>query len=77
LQKIYQMILSAKAKQLIRHRRGLRIRNRLAYELNVTSKTIDIWLANDDAILTSKMAIEILTDETGLAASELTNNNIL
>lgn len=71
------MSLTTRAKQLIRHRRGLRIRNRLAYELNVTSKTIDIWLANDDAILTSKMAIEILTDETGLAASELTNNNNL
>ena len=65
------MTLSAKAKQLIRHRRGLRIRNRLAYELNVTSKTIDVWLANDDSILTSRMAIDILSDETGLAEDEL------
>ena len=65
------MTLSAKAKQLIRHRRGLRIRNRLAYEMNVTSKTIDVWLANDDSILTSRNVIAILSDETGLAEDEL------
>lgn len=65
------MTLTTKVKQLIRHRRGLRIRNRLAYELNVTSKTIDVWLANDDSILTSRMAIDILSQETGLNQDEL------
>lgn len=75
MQKIYQMILSTKAKQLIRHRRGLRIRNRLAYEINVTSKTIDIWLANDDSILTSRKVIAILSEETGLPAEELVQKN--
>lgn len=65
------MSLTTRAKQLIRHRRGLRIRNRLAYELNVTSKTIDIWLANDDSILTSRNVIAILSNETGLPADEL------
>ena len=75
MQKIYQMILSTKAKQLIRHRRGLRIRNRLAYEINVTSKTIDIWLANNDSILTSRKVIAILAEETGLPAEELVQKN--
>lgn len=65
------MTLTTKVKQLIRHRRGLRIRNRLAYEMNVTSKTIDVWLANDDSILTSRMAIDILSQETGLNQDEL------
>lgn len=69
------MILSTKAKQLIRHRRGLRIRNRLAYEINVTSKTIDIWLANNDSILTSRKVIAILAEETGLPAEELVQKN--
>lgn len=71
----YNMALTTKAKQLIRDRKGLRIRNRLALELNVTAKTIDVWLANDDSILTSRMAIDILSDETGLPAEELVQKN--
>jgi len=43
--------------------------------MNVTSKTIDVWLANDDSILTSRNVIAILSDETGLPAEELVQKN--
>lgn len=65
------MALTTKAKQLIRDRKGLRIRNRLALELNVTAKTIDVWLANDDALLSSSIAADVLVEETGMAFEEL------
>ena len=65
------MPLTTKAKQLIRDRKGLRIRNRLALEMNVTAKTIDVWLANDDALLSSSIAADVLVEETGMNVDEL------
>ena len=67
----YNMALTTKAKQLIRDRNGLRIRNRLALEMNVTAKTIDVWLANDDALLSSSIAADVLVEETGMNVDEL------
>ena len=67
----YNMALTTKAKQLIRDRKGLRIRNRLALEMNVTAKTIDVWLANDAALLSSSIAADVLVEETGMNVDEL------
>lgn len=72
------MILTGKAIQIIQHRDGLRIRNRLAYELDKSYATILRWLLdaerneNDKGVmLTTAQALQIIREETGLTDAEI------
>lgn len=65
------MLLSEKAKQIIQHRDGMRIRNRLAYELDKSYATIERWLTTNDEMLTTASALRIIREETGLTDDQI------
>lgn len=51
----------------------LKCRNRLAYEMNTHSATVDRWLEKNknDGPLTTSTALRIISEETGIKESEL------
>lgn len=78
-QKTYtSMQLTEKAIQVIQHRDGLNIRNRLAYELKKSYATIERWLEDASngtgergVMLTTAQALQIIREETGLTDAEI------
>jgi hypothetical protein len=46
-------------------------KNRLAYELNKHSVTIDRYLENNDEMLTTKTALLAISEELGISESEI------
>lgn len=72
------MQLTEKAIQMIQHRDGLRIRNRLAFELDKSYATISRWLLDAErnegdkgVMLTTAQALQIIREETGLTDAEI------
>jgi len=72
------MQLTEKAITTIQHRDNMKVRNRLAYELNKSYATIERWL--EDAMngtgekgimLTTAQAIQIIREETGLTDEQI------
>lgn len=53
---------------------GMRIRNRLAYELNKSSETIERWIRTNDERMTMTAIVNILVEETGLNVEQLLEN---
>lgn len=48
-----------------------RCRNRLAFLLNVHPRTIDKWLKENDIMLTTALALQIISEETGLKDTQI------
>lgn len=65
------MQLSPEVKNKIQHRDGMRIRNRLAFEMDKSYATIERWLSNDDEMLTTAAALKIISEETGIEKDRL------
>lgn len=60
-------------KTLFEVKNSIQCRNRLAYELEVGSKTIDRYIKNNDPVLTTETAQVAIKEELGLKK----NANIL
>lgn len=48
-----------------------RCRNRLALEMDVSSRTVDRWLEKNDESLTIDKAVQIIHEETGIPKNEI------
>lgn len=48
-----------------------RCKNALAYLLNVNPRTIDTWLKRNDIMLTTDLALNIISEELGVKKSEI------
>ena len=67
------MKLSESAMETIKHKDHLRLRNRLALELNVHSSSVERWLKENehDGPLTRASVLNMITEETGLTQEEI------
>lgn len=67
------MKLSETAIETIKHKDHLRLRNRLALELDVHSSSVERWLKENesDGSLTRASALRIIMEETGMAQEEI------
>lgn len=67
------MKLSPEVIEIIRDRNKLRIRNRLALELDYSQQSIENWLSENehDGKLTTATALKIITEETGLSQDQI------
>lgn len=63
--------LTKEAKRMIGERKGMRIRNRLALEMDKSTSTIERWLTDNDEMLTTALAVKIISEETGLSANQI------
>lgn len=63
------MELTKNALKAIREKKECRIR--LQYELNKTDATIYRWLDENNIMLTTAQALQIISEETGLSQEEI------
>lgn len=68
------MRLTSQALEIIAKRENLHLRNRLALEMGKHQTTIMRWIDENDVMLTTATALQIIKEETGLAESELLTN---
>lgn len=70
------MKLSENAIETIKHKDHLRLRNRLALELDVHSSSVERWLKDNetDGPLTRASALKMIVEETGLLQDEILTN---
>lgn len=59
------------SKALLAIRKNMKCRNRLAFELNKSQQTIARWLDDNDILLTTAAALQIIREETGLTDDEI------
>lgn len=52
-------------------KKSKRCKNRLAYELDKNLRTITNWLNDNDIMLTTALAVKIISEETGLKDTEI------
>lgn len=52
-------------------KKGLSVKNRLQYELNISYLTLQRWLNNNDDKLTLPKCLQIIADELGIDKDEL------
>lgn len=52
-------------------RESKRCKNRLAFELDKNPRTITEWLNNNDIMLTTALAVKIVSEETKLSEAEI------
>ncbi len=59
--------------KIVRDRDKLRIRNRLAFELDYSQQSIENWLEEnaDDGKLTTAKALKIICEETGMTQDQI------
>lgn len=67
------MKLTQEVIEIIRDRNKLRIRNRLALELDYSQQSIENWLSENehDGKLTTATALKIISEETGLTQDQI------
>lgn len=63
--------MKLKATVLATLRRTKEAKNRLAFELNKSSYTIEKWIRNNDDNLTKAASLKIIREELGLTDSEI------
>lgn len=63
--------MKLKATVLATLRRTKEAKNRLAFELNLSSYTIEKWIRENDDSLTKAAAMKIIREELGLTDSEI------
>lgn len=64
-------MLTKKAIDKIKSKDGMKCRNRLAFEMNVNSRTVDRWVEVNSIMLTTAKALAIIESETGLKESQI------
>lgn len=65
------MVLTEEVIEIIRAKTGLRIRNRLAFELDKSPRTIERWVEDNNEALTMFDALKIICEETGMKQKEV------
>lgn len=48
-----------------------RCRNRLAYELNCSHRSVEKWLERNDIMLTTDLALKVISEEINVKKSEI------
>lgn len=56
-------------------RLNMRLRNRLALDLDKSPATINRWIADNDDSLTKAAVLRVIREETGMEDSELLEEN--
>lgn len=52
-------------------KKSKRCKNRLAYELNINPRTLETYLGNNHLLLTTELAVKIISEELDLKKSEI------
>lgn len=71
------MKLSIKAKEALKSREGVRVRNIIALALNKSVATVQRWIESDDDNLTKVVVLDIIKKETGLTEDQILEGRAL